>query len=332
MSVLRRACALGMAVGCVLACASKKPPPPMIETRAADVGVGRDEPEREPTELAKKPKPAQGSETVPVPAGEAPKPLETQGGPIPAAGGGAPRVTLLKPGAEPRKVAKHAFRKGAKQRLKFASTSKITGVSLPLPDIRMSAPINIRIIQVSKDGDAKFTYSAGPFAVGQGGGALGGILGGLAGGLGSKMPERVVATGWVTPQGIVREFNVEQGGKDGDAPVEVGDAFPKEPIGRGAEWQVDVTLDEKKGPVNQTSRYELLSFAGKTVKVKVRRTQQPVGGSADGAGSSEGTLSFTLGGFYPTGRSSMDKAMNVALPGMGSTPIRMKSTVNVTKR
>lgn len=325
--------ALVWVLGCAAACAAKKPPPPMIETQAAEVGGQRDDADIAQGDVGTPP-PQGGSDSppVPVPAGEGPKPLETQG-PTPIAAGGAPRVTLLKPGSEPRRIAKHTFRKGAKQSVKFASTSKITGISLPLPNIEMKAPIDIRILEVQKSGDAKFSYSAGPFAVSQGagGGGLGGMLGGLAGGLGNKMPERVVASGWVTPQGIVREFNVEQGGQDGNAPVEVGDAFPNEAIGVGAEWQVDVTLDEKDGPINQTSVYELLSFAGNTVKVKVRRTQQPVGGTS-GAGSSEGTLSFTLGQFYPTGRSTMDKAMKVSIPGMDAASLRMQSEVNVTKR
>ncbi|MEZ4221113.1 MAG: hypothetical protein R3B13_09290 [Polyangiaceae bacterium] len=315
-----------------LSCAAKKPPPPMIETQAAEVGDG--DSERKESETSPN-KPATASVAPPASgaSNEGPKPLETVDGPSPGGIRGAPKVTLLKPGAEPRRVAKHAFRKGTKQSLKLNSVSKVSGISLPLPDIRMQAPMDIRIVEVSPEGDAKFSYAAGPFAVSQGGGG-GGVLGGLLGGLGGagKMPERVVANGWVTPQGVVREFNVEQGAQDGNAPVEVGDAFPTEPVGVGAEWQVEAVLDEKDGPVNQVSRYELLSFAGKSLKVKVSRTQEPARGGKGAPSSSEGTLTFTLGEFYPVGRSTMDSAMTVPIPGMDEASLRVRSDVNVTKR
>ncbi len=320
-------------------CAAKKPPPPVIETQEAELGGGSSAAEQP---VAKKdPSPADAPPaTSAVPDDAAPKPL---GGS--ASVGSTPEVKLLEPGKAPRRAAKHEFKTGSSQALMMKSKTRVSG-NLPVPTLTLDGPINVKITEVNGDGAARFTLNAGPFKQGQAapkagaglGGMLGGLLGGLGGGAASAMgggpPEKIVGWGWVNPQGSVTEFHVQEGAQDDAAPVEVGDAFPSEPIGVGARWEVRVTLDEKDGPVEQTSTYELLSFKGKTLKAKVKRVQVPAGGSSDdpGGGQSEGVLTFHLGSLYATGKMHMTKALKVNLPGMDASRFKMSSEVDIKKR
>lgn len=308
------------------ACGTKKPPPPVIETQEAQIGPDKEDPPSETPEVATTAPPA----TTAVNDGTAPKPLNTAGGSV----GRDAEVTLLDAGKEPRKVAKHAFKTGGKQALMLVSKSRVTGAPVPMPPITMTAPMEIRILEVTGTGDARFSFKAGPFNMGgapSAGGGLGGMLGGM---LGGGPPEKVAGKGLVSPQGLITEFKVEEGARDDQTPIEVGDALPAEAIGVGARWQVKVTLDEKDGPVRQTSTYELISFKGNVLEAKVERVQEPEGGdeSSPGGGRSSGTLKFKLGEVYPTGSMSMTKAFKLDLPGLSGSAMKMTSDVDIKRK
>ncbi|MBX3130628.1 MAG: hypothetical protein KF718_28170 [Polyangiaceae bacterium] len=311
------------ALAACVGCGAKQPPPPMIETQETQVGGSDGEDGAERAQVA--PGPAAG---IPSGPSEPPRPLEV--GPAPGAGA-EPKLTLDAPGEEPRKVYSHKYKAGAKYSYFMASTAKVSGIALPIPAIRVDAPIEIRIVSV-KDGHAKFSYRAGPFKTGQSsGGALGGVLGALGGG---SMPERIVATGVASPQGFVRDFVVEEGGEGDGAPMEVGDALPEQAIGKGARWTTEVVLDDKDGPVQQTGRYELLSAQGNTLEVKVQREHRPLSGGSDapGSGTTSGALTLRLGEFYATGKMTMSKAFSISVPGVDSSAMRMQSDVVIKKR
>ena len=320
-------------------CAAKKPPPPVIETQEAELG-GSDS-ERPIAKKAPVLEPKTTAAPTPVDDDAAPKP---RGGT--ASVGSTPVVKLLEPGKAPRKVAKHTFRTGSTQKLMMRSKTRVSG-NLPVPTLTLDGPINVKITEVNGDGAGRFSLDAGPFKQGQsapkGGGGLSGMLGGLLGGLGggaaSAMgggpPEKIAGWGWVNPQGSVTEFHVTEGAGDDQAPVEVGDAFPTEPIGVGARWEVRVTIDDKDGPVEQTSTYQLVSFSGTTLKAKVKRVQVPASGSSSddpGGGESEGLLTFHLGSLYATGKTTMQKALKLNLPGMDNAQFKMSSEVDIQKR
>jgi hypothetical protein len=302
------------------ACGGSKPPPPVIETQAAEIGPPQPKPEPEtepesaPTEIAgdkgKKP--------------EIPEP--------PAAAPGQPEITVLDAGKDPKKAIRHAFKKGARQKLSMKSNTRISGANLPLPSFVLDAPIEAKIVEVNAGGDAKFSYTAGPFKTKtSGGGALGALLGGM-GGDGGGAPEKIAGWGWITPQGVVKEQHVTEGMKDGDAPIETGDPFPEEPIGVGARWEVKTILVEKGTKYRQTSTYDLLKLDARSVKTKVSRLQEPLTGSTDPVAESSGELAYKLGQIYPTGRLSMTRDVQVAIPGADELGLKMSSEVTIKNR
>ncbi|MBE7485428.1 MAG: hypothetical protein HS104_36355 [Polyangiaceae bacterium] len=320
MSPLFRGAAL-----CLLAaaCASKPPPPPVIETQEAQVGPKKSASET-PDETRPTPAVAQS------PGGPAPAPTPLAGAETgPSA---APQVKLLEPGAEPRRALRHSFGKG-KQLLGMKAKTRVKGANLPLPTISLSAPMEAQIVEVNKAGEARFKFQAGPFKSGTGaGGGVAGALGSLMGG-GGGAPEKIAGWGWLTNRGVMKEFHVEEGATDGDAPVETGDPFPEEAVGVGASWEVTSVVQEKDGPVQQVSVYELTKLDKKAAHTKLTRTQTPVG-QGDGAAvaKSSGELVFRFGEVYPTGRLEMTRNMSLALPGLEGSSIQLASEVVISKR
>lgn len=323
MTPTRTAAVLSGFLAFAAACASKPPPPPVIETQEAELGRPR-EPSG-PSADAKAPPGA--AVTQP---GQTPTPQ-----PIADLAGG-PDVKLLEAGAAPRRVLSHAFKKGDKQKLRMKAKTKLKGANLPLPTVGLDAPMDCRIVEVNATGEARFEFNAGPFktSTSGGGGGLGGMLGGAA--IGAGAPEKVAGWGWITPRGLVREFHLEEGASQGDAPVERGDPFPKEAVGVGARWEVRSVFEEKGQSVQQTSMYELLKLEPKLVHTKVSRSQVPVGSadaSGPGSASSSGELTYRLGEVYPTGHLSMSRALELDLTGLGGgPPIMMSSDVTISKR
>jgi hypothetical protein len=317
MAPARIGLALSLAGLCV-ACASKPPPPPVIETQEAELAPTKPRPEPSSIDSAG---PAPTSVDVP-----GVKPGPTNGTAT------SPEIELLEPGAEPRRELRHVFKKGSSEKLSIKAKTHVKGASMPLPSMSMNAPMDAQIIELSKTGDARFKFKAGPFKTSMGGG---GELGALGGMLGNGAPEKIAGWGWITPQGVVREFHVEEGGNDGDAPVENGDPFPLEAVGVGARWEVRAMLEEKDGPVSQTSTYELLSVDKKAVHTKVHRVQAPLGSggdSAPGNATSDGELTFRFADVYPTGSLRMVRALKLDMPGLDGEGMKIDSEVTIGKR
>ena len=309
--------------GVLAACGGSKPPPPVIETQAADVG----EPEPKPPEPDSDTKPKEVPEVVGKPVGE-------PGGPTPIGGGestsvaGGPEITVLDAGKEPRKELRHKFKKGARQKLFMQSKTKVSGTPMPLPTLGMDAPIEAKITEVNAAGEAKFSFTAGPFKTSGAGGGGGGALGAM---LGAAAPSKVAGWGWITAQGVVKEQHVTEGGQE-DTQLETGDPFPADAIGVGARWEVKSTLTEKGKQYVQTSTYDLVKLTGTSVSTKVRRLQEPLGTSGDPIAESSGELVYKLGQVYPTGRLSMTRDVDIALPGAENLGIKMSSDVTIKNR
>jgi hypothetical protein len=305
------------------ACGSSKPPPPVIETQAAEVGPAQPKPAAQPkTDDGDGP-----SEVGKVDAVGETKPVGKSSSPATD----APQITVLDAGTEPRKVLRHSFKKGARQKLSMKSTTRVSGANMPLPSFALDAPLEATILEVNAAGEAKFSYKAGPFKTKTSGG--GGGLGGLLGGLGaSGAPEKVAGWGWITPQGVVKEQHVTEGMKDGDAPIETGDPFPEDAIGVGARWEVKIVLTEKGKKYRQTSNYDLLKLDAKSIKTKVSRLQEPLSGGGDPVAESSGELIYKLGQVYPTGQLSMSRDVDIAIPGADQLGLKMSSEVTIKSR
>jgi hypothetical protein len=298
----------------VVACASRPPPPPAIETQEAEIGPSSTPPT--PPRAKSEPKLGKVDPDLPQHAG-------TSGT------ASSPEVELLEAGQAPRRELRHEFKKGTAQKLSIKAKTRVKGASVPLPTLSMSAPMDARIVEVNKAGEARFELSAGPFQTGGGGGGELGVLGGLLSGGGS---DKFAGWGWITARGIVKEFHVEEGAKDGDAPVESGDPFPVEAVGVGARWQVKSVLEEKGVPVQQTSTYELVKLDKKAVHTKVSRVQVPLGGGEGDAATSEGELVFRFADVYPTGKLELSRALALDIPGLDGAKLQMTSEVTIGKR
>jgi hypothetical protein len=131
---------------------------------------------------------------------------------------------------------------------------------------------------------------------------------------------------------VIREQHVTEGAKDGDAPVETGDPFPEDAIGAGARWQVQTVIVEKGTRYRQTSNYELLKLDAKSIKTKVQRLQEPLEGSQDPVAESSGELVYKLGQVYPTGKLSLTRDVQVAVPGASQLGLEMSSEITIKGR
>jgi hypothetical protein len=320
----------------VVACASKPPPPPVIETQEAKLDPSRGGPATETSS-----KPASNDDASfgfgALTGGGKPAPTPSGAGPATApatdATPGPPEVTLLDAGSAPKKELRHVFAVGAKQKLVMKSKTRVTGANLPIPPISLTVPMSSKVVKVNKAGDARFEFSAGPFQTGMGGGGLGALGGLLGGGGGGGSSKKFAGWGWITARGVIREYHVEEGAENGDAPVESGDPFPEEAVGVAARWKVKQILDDKDGPVEQLTVYRLvkLDVAKKLVVTSFERTQVPTGGGGAGAAKSSGDLIFHLGDVYPTGKLSMARAMAIDVPGMTGS-LKLVSDVVIQKR
>jgi hypothetical protein len=303
--------------GLGVACAGSKPPPPVIETQEADL----DPPSSPPRSKDPDQDTAEKGDVTSVEAGKKPPTTATS----------LPTVTLLEAGTEPRKELRHIFVNGARQKLKMNAKTSLSGAGAGMPSIAMNGPIDTQIIEL-ESGNAKFKLTAGPFKTSTSGGsamasAMGGLLGGAA-------PEKIAGWGILSPEGVMVEFHVESGGAMGqDAPVETGDPFPTEAVGKGARWEVKQLLREKEGQVEQVSTYTLLKADKKQVHTEVRRVQTPLNPDATGgAAESSGELTFAFGAIYPTGKLSMTRKMSIDLPGLDAAGFQMSSDVTISKR
>lgn len=309
-----------LSLGCVtlglaLACAGSKPPPPVIETQEADLDAP--------------PSTAKDTEKDTAEQGDLTS-LDAGTNPVAVSGNSTPTVTLLEPGAEPRKELRHTFVNGARQKLKMNAKTAIAGMA-GMPTISLSGPMDTQIVEV-KSGNAKFKIAGGPFKTSTSGGSdMAGAMGGLLGGAG---PQKFSGWGVISPVGVVTEFHLQEGGKMGEnAPVETGDPFPEEAVGAGARWEVKQTLQEKDGPVEQVSTYTLLKADKKQVQTEVSRVQTPLNpDAAGGTAESSGQLTFTLGSVYPTGKLTMTRKLSVDLPGLDAAGIQLSSDVTIAKR
>lgn len=301
--------------GLAFACASKQPPPPAIETQEAELSrpSAPEDPGTEPKAAA----------VVPAKSDAGQKPV--------APSSSATQVTLLEPGAEPRREIRHTFVNGAKQKLKMSANTTVSGVNVAMPAISMTGPIDTQITEL-KAGNARFKLTGGPFKTGtSGGGELAGAMGSL---LGRGAPQKIAGWGILDPRGFVTEFHLTEGGGMGEsAPVETGDPFPAEPVGVGARWEVKTTLQEKEGPVQQVSTYTLLKADKKLVRTQVARVQTPLNPDSEGgAAESSGEITFQLGGIYPTGKLNMTRKMGLPLALDQGGTLQLSSEVTISKR
>ena len=94
-------------------------------------------------------------------------------------------------------------------------------------------------------------------------------------------------------------------------------------------------LEEKDGPVSQTSTYTLLSVDKKSVHTKLHRVQAPLGSSGKGSpgnATSDGELVFAFADVYPTGKLQMLRALKIDMPGLDGSALEMDSEVTIGKR
>ncbi|MEO9325262.1 DUF6263 family protein [Nocardioides sp. C4-1] len=113
-------------------------------------------------------------------------------------------------------------------------------------------------------------------------------------------------------------------------------AYPDEDLGVGATWTATNVLELNGIEVEQTARYELVSFEGEEYEISVEVTQEYRPGDADGFevtsgdGRTTGTISGTTGSLFPASSESRGSTSVDVEAGGQSQTVTTDTEVSVT--
>jgi len=287
--------------------------------------------------------------------GQAGQPAVVPPAGFPAAGQ-PPNITLLTPGAEPRKALRFtvasSLRSHMDMEMAMSMAMNMAGQEMPatsVPAMRIGADLNVT--NVTPTGDVTYTMAftgvglAGKEAVDP---ALAAVFDSMG-----KDFKSITGTAVVTNRGINRSVKIDtskvtnpQFSQMMDSVTNsmngVSSPLPEEPVGIGARWEVRQTLPSGGITIFQKVEYELTAFDGKsaTLKVKIDQTGPPQSMSnpslPPGAtvrvesmtGSGTGTMTVPLDGLVPTSQADSKTTMVMSIDA-GGGPQRMTVETSV---
>jgi hypothetical protein len=200
------------------------------------------------------------------------------------AGSSAPlqKVTLLEPGAEPRKALRLHPNPGDKQTLtmtmKMGMQIKVAGVEAPamkVPPVKMS--MDVTIMNVAADGDISYEMIMGdagsrdaPDLTPQDAASLNAIMASFRG---------ASFTGLISNRGLNKGVAIKlPPGADAqtrqlmdqmkDSFIVASPPLPEEAIGLGAKWEVKMPVKSQGMTIDQTSIYQLVSMDGERLTAR----------------------------------------------------------------
>jgi hypothetical protein len=271
------------------------------------------------------------------------------------AAGQPPIVTLLAPGAEPRKALRitvaSSLRSHMDMEMAMSMAMNMAGQEIPataVPAIRVGADLNVT--NVTPTGDVTYTMAFTGVGLANKEGvdpAVSAVIDSMG-----KDFASITGTAVVTNRGINRSVKIDtskvtnsQFGQMMDSVTNsmngVSSPLPEEPVGVGARWEVRQTLPSGGITMFQKIEYELTAFDGKsaTVKMKIDQTGPPQSMSnpnlPPGAtvrvesmtGGGTGTMTVPLDGLVPTSQVDSKTTMVMSIDA-GGGPQRM--TVETT--
>lgn len=276
----------------------------------------------------------------------------TTGYPAP---GALPVVTLLAPGTEPRRALRYAipatYTATASMVMNMSMTMSAAGMSVPMNLPGMNMTMTVAATRVTPDGDVTYDFAFTGLALDTASGsdpAMAATLQPLQAGITS-----IKGTSTISSRGLAKASSITAG----DASTQqlmnqmtasaqsLSNPLPEEAVGVGARWEVRQTTTTGGQTTFQKSTYELVSFAGATVTLKVTsETSAPPQAVANStlpagaemyleklSGTGEGTLVITLDALVPRSEMVVTSAMNMTVNlGGQSQPIVSENTVKVT--
>lgn len=275
---------------------------------------------------------------------------------------GAPAtVSVLSPGAEPRKQLRYSIAPTLTQTMDMTTAISMSmnlgGMAMPMdmPTMKMSA--DLAVTGIATNGD--ITYSiAFTGMTAEGGADANPMVAQMMAGAADSI-KAIKGTATVSNRGVVKSSKLDIGdptlqqvlGQAATSLENVSMPFPEEAIGVGAKWEVRNAVTSGGQTSFQKSIYELVSIDGPTVSLKATTEQtappQSVSNPALPAGTEmalekltgtgTGTIVIRLDSLVPTSQaeSSVTMSMSISMGGMSqpvTSDMKMKMSVAPGKK
>jgi len=271
--------------------------------------------------------------------------------------GEQPRVTLVAPGAEPRKALRLTVANDLKSHMDMemgmAMAMNVAGQAIPateIPAMRIGADMNVT--NVTASGDVTYTMNFTGVALAN----TAGVDPSLTAVIDSMNNDLKAITGsaTVTNRGINRQVKIDTSKVTNSQFTQMMDSvtnslngvsspLPEEAVGVGARWEVRQTLSSGGITMFQKVEYELTAFDGKsaTLNVKIDQTgppqpmknpNLPPGANVtveSMTGSGTGTMTVPLNNLVPTSQADSKTTMVMSIDA-GGGPQRM--TIETTMK
>ncbi len=264
------------------------------------------------------------------------------------------KVTVISTGAAPKQALRYSVPATFKGKLEMLTTMAMTLMVMgqpmdqPVPTIKIGA--DLAVTGVAPNGDITYTVTfTGLSLDGDASGPLGQMLQAGGGGL-----TGVKATTVMTSRGVAKSTDMEVADptmkammSQMSASIEnLSSAFPEEPVGVGAKWEVRQAISGGGQTQFQKSIYEVTSIAGKTVSLKVTSDQtappqtidNPMAAAAGGemtldkmTGTGTATITMSLDSLIPssTTTTSQSTAMTMTMAGQ-TVPVTAEGKITIT--
>jgi hypothetical protein len=257
--------------------------------------------------------------------------------------GGAPRVTLLEAGAEPRDALAYHFTKGEKQPLTISldMTMGMKSGAMAMPPMklpRMAMKLGLTASDVNPKGEAKVDALLDAFTVEPKGASEEAI----AKALGPQLAQTkgLTMSYWVAPNGHVHDLDVRLA----DAPDAAKQALqgmsqsfesmtaplPDEPIGLGARWEVITRVANGGADLVQDATYTLKARDGDKASLGVVVVQLAARDTVQAPGLPPG-VTAKLRTFHSGGSGTTELDTSSMAPASGSLDVSSAMALDVAQ-
>jgi hypothetical protein len=254
------------------------------------------------------------------------------------------RITMLSPGAEPRKPLRYVVAKDYKGHMDMDMTMSMAmsmaGQSMPpmaLPTMRIGADMAVTAVGATGDITYSLAFSGMDLVTAQGQAPdpnMAAMFAPL-----SEEFKKISGTATVTNRGVTRESKLDISkitnpaltqtmGSVTNSLNSMSTPFPEEAVGLGAKWEVRQAMDSGGVTIFQKVTCELTAYDGKSVTLKMTLEQtapsQPVKNpSMPGmdmmldsmTGSGSGTMTTAFDSLVPSSDMTMKSAMSMSMSG-----------------
>lgn len=255
-------------------------------------------------------------------------------------------VRLIAPGAEPRRAIRYAIPATYKGAMTMTTSMEMSGLPVAMAPMTIEMGLDLAVTSVATNGD--ITYMMTFTKAGLGPGADPAMAGAIQGAMQAVVGMKGTAT--ISNRGVMKTMNLDlDKAKDpamGQALGQVSQtlenmaaAFPEEPIGIGARWEVRTAV-ETGGIISfQRSEFEVASLSATSMGVKLRMEQTAPPQQMSNpqmpaevqimieryATSGAGTGTIPLNGLIPTMSMDMNSSMSMAVSAAGQQmPMNME--------